>query len=312
MAATITDYFNNAADGNGTYPTLGVVQTTRAAGEAVLACEDLTGWTTETPVHFSTYKLASDGTVDTTTQTDWKGIVSGNTITNLTWIAGAEDTGNSIGDYVELNPTIGWLDDLITGILVSLLPNGTLKDSIVTSAKLASSAVSSAKIADLAVTTAKINNGAITGVSNSATAIGTAKLALSTVGTPNLRDSAVSTAKIAASAVTQAKLAATALYSNSTGTTGTVTLSDSAANYAYLEIFYRTNDDYYGSVKVYSPNGKKAMLNGAYWASGSGSFKGAVKNISGTSITTTSYGEMSTSGYIHNNYIYITRVVGYK
>ena len=133
MSATITDKFNKAADGNGSYPTLATVSATRSASEATLTCQDLTGWATDTPVHFSTYQLNSSGVVDTTTQTDWKGIVSGNTITNLTRIAGAADTGNAIGDIVELNPTIGWLDDLVTGLLATHKQDGSLKDNIVKS-----------------------------------------------------------------------------------------------------------------------------------------------------------------------------------
>ena len=37
-------------------------------------------------------------------------------------------------------------------------------------------------------------------------------------------------------------------------------LNDTAANYDMLEIFYKSNDDARGSVKIYSPNGKKVSL----------------------------------------------------
>lgn len=188
---TITDKFNKAADGTGAYPTLATVSTTRPAGETNLTCEDLTAWATDTPVHFSTYRLGQDGTVDTTSQTDWKGIVSGNTITNLTRIAGAEDTGSLIGDIVELNPTIGWLDDLVAGLLVSHTQTGALKDGIVTSGKLAANSVTSAKIVDGTIATADLASSAVT----------TAKIA----------DSNITTAKIAASAVSNAKLASKAV-----------------------------------------------------------------------------------------------------
>lgn len=54
------------------------------------------------------------------------------------------------------------------------------------------------------------------------------------------------------------------LYSSSTGETGNVTLSDSSANYEYLEIYYRystsdTYGDYYS--KISTPNGNKIALN---------------------------------------------------
>ena len=157
MSASITDKFNKAADGNGSYPTLATVSATRSASEATLTCQDLTGWATDTPVHFSTYQLNSSGVVDTTTQTDWKGIVSGNTITNLTRIAGAADTGNAIGDIVELNPTIGWLDDLVTGLLATHKQDGSLKDNIVKSNNIDSATITNDKIAADTITGAKVN-----------------------------------------------------------------------------------------------------------------------------------------------------------
>lgn len=151
MSATISDHFNKASDMSGTYPTVATVSATRSAGATTLSCDDLGGWATDTPVHFSTFQVNTDGSIDTTTQTDWKGIVSGNSITDLVRLAGAADSGNASGDRVELNPTIGWLDDLVKGILVSHLQDGTLKDGIVSTAKLADDAVTSAKIADGAI-----------------------------------------------------------------------------------------------------------------------------------------------------------------
>lgn len=51
------------------------------------------------------------------------------------------------------------------------------------------------------------------------------------------------------------------LYSNSSGTYGAITLSDSAANYTYLEIFYTDNNNRQpNSIKIYSPNGKYVSL----------------------------------------------------
>lgn len=153
MSATITDYFNKASSMNGYYPRVATVTSTRQAGAQILQCDDLTTWATDTPVHFSTYTVKADGTIDSTTQTDWKGIVSGNNITELTRIAGAADSGNASNDRVELNPTIGWLDDLITGLLAVHKQNGTLKDSVVGTANIASGAVTSEKIASGATPT---------------------------------------------------------------------------------------------------------------------------------------------------------------
>jgi hypothetical protein len=79
------------------------------------------------------------------------------------------------------------------------------------------------------------------------------------------------------------------LYDNSSGTTGTVTLSDSAANYDYLEIFCAKLDgdrSGYTFVKVYSPDGKSVVFNQMnYPQSSLAQFVFSIISISGTSIT---------------------------
>lgn len=172
MSANITDKFNKASAMDGSYPRVATIVSSRQAGAQVMQCDDLSTWADDTAVHFSTYQMNIDGSIDSATQTDWKGVVSGNNITNLTRIAGAADSGNAAGDRVELNPTIGWLDDIITGLLAAHKQDGTLKDGAVntavivdaaiTAAKLASNAVTTAKLADNAVETAKIKDKAVT------------------------------------------------------------------------------------------------------------------------------------------------------
>jgi len=107
------------------------------------------------------------------------------------------------------------------------------------------------------------------------------------------------------------------LYNDSTGTSGTVTLSESAENFTYIEIFYRSNDLDFGSVKIYQPNGKKACLMLATPFSGTILYlKTARLAISDTSIYKESENELELqngsgiSAYSASN-IYITRVVGY-
>lgn len=114
------------------------------------------------------------------------------------------------------------------------------------------------------------------------------------------------------------KILGTELYNNTTGSNNAITLSESAANFTYLEIFYRNNDNYYNSTKIYQPNGKTAYLDADYpYTSGEGySYtKKTSVQISGTSITPINYVEltiMPTGASIQNkNNIYITRVVGY-
>lgn len=149
--AAITDKFNKAADGTGAYPSIASVTAARGEGGDILTCDDLSGWAKDTAVHFSTYRLLPDGTVDTNTQTDWKGIVVDNTITQMTRLAGAEDSGHLAGDKIELNPTIGWLDDLITGLLKSHNQDGTLKNNVVQTKNIAEAAITTEKLAKAAV-----------------------------------------------------------------------------------------------------------------------------------------------------------------
>lgn len=114
-----------------------------------------------------------------------------------------------------------------------------------------------------------------------------------------------------------AEVLGTILFSGHTNET--VNLLDSVANYEYIEIFYADNDDVFNSIKVYEPNGKKISLGVTnYYATGT-FFKGKVMDISETTISNrgTNYTEtkISTSGAItfsNTNYIYVTRVVGYK
>ena len=102
MSATISDYFNKASNMGGSYPAVATVTAARSTGGSTLSCDDLSSWATDTPVHFSTFKVNADGTIDTATQTDWKGIVNGNTITDMTRLAGAADSGNASGDMQSL------------------------------------------------------------------------------------------------------------------------------------------------------------------------------------------------------------------
>ena len=104
-------------------------------------------------------------------------------------------------------------------------------------------------------------------------------------------------------------LAPDVLYYNSSGTTGTVTLSASAANYDHMRIyFFKTNDlNQCASVDLYNPNGKYAALfvinprsaNSDMWTAG------RMVYINGTSITNQNYAEAqigaTTNGNGNNN-----------
>ncbi len=113
----------------------------------------------------------------------------------------------------------------------------------------------------------------------------------------------------------------TTLYSNSSGTTGTVTLSETSANFSYLEIYYFSdlNNDY-GMRKIEGPNGKKLTVEWNEFptdstASGAWTF-GTRLSISGTSISVynTTYGilNLSTGEFVKQNRTKIYKVVGYR
>ena len=110
------------------------------------------------------------------------------------------------------------------------------------------------------------------------------------------------------------------LYENSSGSSGNIYLSDSSANYDYLEIYYKSNDGDYSYVKVNDPDGKAVALlvQRANTTAPRVYGKNRTISISGRNITTVAN---STSQYTINNsatgyvqvqdYILITKVIGY-
>jgi len=158
--ATIGDKFSKVS--TGVRPLTTTVDGTRATSGGTLSCADLTGWDTDTAVHGVTYKINGQGAIVTGSQIDFKGIVSGNTITNFT-VTGGTDAGNAVGDIVQATPTAAWAKDLADGLIVSHDQDGTLKAGAVdNAAALASNVVTTAKILDSNVTTAKIADGNVT------------------------------------------------------------------------------------------------------------------------------------------------------
>ena len=110
------------------------------------------------------------------------------------------------------------------------------------------------------------------------------------------------------------------LYNNSSGTSGTVTLSDSSSNYEYIEIYFKDNDNCYASFKAYGPNGKTLLLttNKTASAGSKGWIKNAKIEISGSSITfAADKGQITlvnngNSSINTDSVIWICSVIGYK
>jgi hypothetical protein len=135
MAASSTDKITNTASTTTSRPQATQVTSTRAAGVLTLAGNSFTGWPTSTDskVHFCTYKLNTSGAKIAGSQIDMEGILSGTTIGSIV-IRGGTDVGNAIGDIIEMAPTAAWGYDLYQGLSVSHNKDGSLLTSAVQTA----------------------------------------------------------------------------------------------------------------------------------------------------------------------------------
>lgn len=110
------------------------------------------------------------------------------------------------------------------------------------------------------------------------------------------------------------------LYNNDEGSNGTITLSESAANFKLLKILYRDDWAQSKSEDVYNPNGKVAQLMGCRIPkSGNSAFmRYKTVTINGTRIyindSNNDVGIWSSwnNGCAWDNFIYIRQVLGYK
>ncbi len=112
--AAITDKFNYASSGTRAEPTTLTAQ--KAVAATSISCAALNGWPTASAVHFQLYTTDVNNNIVAGSQSDWKGVVSGTTITQLQLQAGT-DTVYPIGSIVVALPTAGWADDLADGLL---------------------------------------------------------------------------------------------------------------------------------------------------------------------------------------------------
>lgn len=103
------------------------------------------------------------------------------------------------------------------------------------------------------------------------------------------------------------------LFDNSSGTTGAVPLSESAANFTYVEIFYFDADKKKGSTTIYSPNSSSARLSITHGGSSQINIYTEDITISGTSITVNSNRKFTSWTNIGaTNTMYIYKVIGYR
>lgn len=115
------------------------------------------------------------------------------------------------------------------------------------------------------------------------------------------------------------------LYDNPSGSNSTITLNDSVANYNFIEIYFKSDDGYVKSTKIFGDTTYAELTviqpltsaeNGMY-------IKTRIITLNTTTISTTRDGNnnylakamyVTTSGtaQLDVNYIYITKVLGYK
>ena len=102
---------------------------------------------------------------------------------------------------------------------------------------------------------------------------------------------------------------------NEVGTNTTFILSSSAANYTRLKVFFKSNDGDFGSVEIYSPDGKTFSTTILHPITGIIYFKNTLWSVSGSTITDVKavQGAMGSSTSVSDaSFIYITRVEGWK
>lgn len=107
------------------------------------------------------------------------------------------------------------------------------------------------------------------------------------------------------------------LYENNNGSNENITLNDTVSNYKFIEIFYKSNDGAYSSVRVEKANSKYVSLQ-AFWSVDNYCY-GKIKqvSISNNKINNLAaqqlvIGSGASPTVSLSNYIYITKVIGYK
>ena len=107
------------------------------------------------------------------------------------------------------------------------------------------------------------------------------------------------------------------LYENNNGSNENITLNDSASNYKFIEILYQSNDAACSSVKIANPNGKRVSLQ-AFWSVDNYCY-GKIKQvlIDNNKINNLSFQQIvmpsgASPTISLSNFIYITKVIGYK
>jgi hypothetical protein len=105
------------------------------------------------------------------------------------------------------------------------------------------------------------------------------------------------------------------LYNNTTGTYGTVTLSESAANFSMIEIIAGWSDVIAQSINVYAPNGKVADISALVPGTNGATLGRSRCTISGTTIKQAYNQKVTAAGASWSqaeNAVYIKTVIGHR
>lgn len=114
---------------------------------------------------------------------------------------------------------------------------------------------------------------------------------------------------------------ATTLYSNNSGTSGTITLNDDIANYSYIDVTFKADNGFFSTQSVYEPSGKSMYLfaSSAYKNTSTVMTFSSVITFSGTSVTwnidNDSFFAVNTSDthtFRFERGLYIRKIVGYS
>ncbi len=144
MPASINDKFSKVISGT-TRPVATTLSAQKISGATTASVVATTGWDTATAVHGIMYNTDANNAKVAGSQIDWKGTISGTTISNFTVTAG-NDTTYDTGAAVELSPTAAWADDLVSGLVVSLNQDGTIATDAVDTTQIADDAVTAPKL----------------------------------------------------------------------------------------------------------------------------------------------------------------------
>ena len=180
MAASVNDNLDQTTSSATGRP---VTATLSAPGHSIggtsIGVSVATNWSTTTGIHFSIYATTTVGSLtvkDTSTQTDWKGTLSGTTISNMT-ITGGTDQDYSAGAIVEITPTARWAKDLYDWAIAQHKQDGTHANTITTDTINENTAANGVTIDGLNIKDSKLNtNNSVVTANITNNAVTSAKL----------------------------------------------------------------------------------------------------------------------------------------